>query len=242
MRKILISFVLFAVLTGVVLQPEAQSSDCNLRSRGTYATYTPTTYYYWYNGAYHHYTGGNHGQLYYYQNGHYYAYHQKETVVLVPKAIQVEVSHYRDHYYSIDSYAQQNLLADAIVGRLLRLQNDGKIDSEAPSKAKPKEKEEPVRKVKDPEATPDNAEPVADENQDPAMLKVVTDSCAKCHGHQSKHMRLVTKDSKLAKISSGDAWECFGLVNSGEMPKGGKSLTDEQVKLFYARAKSIARK
>jgi hypothetical protein len=228
MRKL---FVLFIAL---ICLPEAQSSDCNLRSRGTYATFAPNVLYYWNNGAYHQYTSGNHGQLYYYQNGHYYAYHAKETVVLVPKAIQVEVSHSRDHYYSIDSYAQQNLLADAIVGRLLRLQNDN-----SNTDSKPKSTDV---KTKDPVATPDNSEPIADENQDPAMLKVITDSCAKCHGPQSKHMRLVTKDGKLAKISYGDAWECFGLVNSGEMPKGGKSLTDDQVKLFYARAKSIPRK
>lgn len=231
-------FVLFVVLTGgLALMPEVKSSDCNLRSRGTYATYTPTVLYYWHGGKYHHYTSGNHGQLYYYQNGYYYAYHQKETIVLVPKAIQVEVAHHRDHYYSIDSYAQQNLLADAIVGRLLRLKSE---ETEAPkSRPKVETKDEPKVDVTVPKA---DTEPVADENQDPAFLKVLTNSCAKCHGHASKHMRLVTKDGKIAKISSGDAWECFGLVNSGEMPKGGKSLSDDDVKLFYARAKSIARK
>lgn len=153
----------------------------------------------------------------------YHDYHYKETVILVPKAIQVEVT--RDHYYSIDSSYQQSLLADAIVGRLLRMQATG----QAPRTTSPTGVEK---------SQPDTQESKAGSYQNEALLKVVNDSCVKCHGASSRNTKLVTADGKLADLPSGKIWECFGLVNSGEMPKASKSLPDEQVKLFYDWAKN----
>jgi hypothetical protein len=225
----------------VLLTAGFVAAQCTLRPRTTYTSYqvhvpvhkTPTLYYYS-GGYYYEYKGGDRGPLYYYSGGSYHAYEHhdykyKETVILVPKAIHVEVQ--RDHYYSINSAAAQDLLADAIVGRLLRMQGELKtsprtppVTGGGPTGTKPKEK--------------DLGDDRAGAYQDAAMLKIVTDSCAKCHGAASKYTKFVTTDNKLTDLPAGKVWEAFGLVNSGEMPKGGKSLEDESVKAFYAWAKT----
>lgn len=220
------------------------SAQCNLRERTTYQSYSvpvvtqQQTLYYYSGGYYYEYKGGSRGILYYYSNGSYYKYHDyKETIVLVPKAIQVEVQ--RDHYYSINQAARDDLLADAIVGRLLRLQGGSK-DVAIPKKEDllPKldksggEPSGPKAKGKD------LGDDRAGTYQEAAMVKVIADSCAKCHGASSKYTKFTTADGKLTDVPSGKVWEAFGLVNSGEMPKGGKSLGDDEVKAFYAWAKN----
>lgn len=222
MRKIALLVSIFLL----VLTASAYS-DCHVRSRNTYSSYNQQHYYYYHNGHYHQYHGGNHGQLYYHNNGYYYPY--KEQIILVPKAIQVEV--YRDHYYSIQGAAQQDLLADAIVGRLLRMQQGA-----AGARVTPPAGGAPAGRA------PADTSPVgAGSFQDAEMLKTVNESCAKCHGPASKYTKFVTSDGKLPDLPAGKVWEAFGLVNSGEMPKGGKSLSDEQVKQFYSWAKSAKR-
>ncbi len=200
-------------------------AQCTLRPR-TYATHNQKLYYY-NSGHYYEYSSGNHGQLYYYDTNKYHEY--KETIVLVPKAIQVEVQ--RDHYYSINNAVSQDLLADAIVGRLLRMQGELKSSP----RVTPSVGTGPTGPAKS--AGDDRAGAY----QDAAMLKIVTDSCVKCHGPTAKFTKFVTSDGKLTDLPAGKVWEAFGLVNSGEMPKGGKSLADDDVKAFYAWAK-VARK
>jgi mono/diheme cytochrome c family protein len=230
---------MFAALLVFITTGFALASDCHLRARTSYSTYLPThkspTLYYYSGGYYYEYKGGDRGPLYYWSDGRYWPYDHhdykyKETVILVPKAIQVEVN--RDHYYSINSAAAQDLLADAIVGRLLRMQGELKSTPRTtpttgggtPSGTKPKEK--------------DLGDDRAGAHQDANLLKTVNDSCAKCHGAGSKYTKFVTTDGKLTDLPAGKVWEAFGLVNSGEMPKGGKSIADEEVKLFYAWAKA----
>lgn len=169
---------------------------------------------------------------------HHDDYQHYERIVLVPKAIQVEVQ--RNHYYSIDGAAQQSLLADAIVGRLLRLQAEGKGVTPGGTGRLP------TGPAKRPSPTgedggPGAQEPKAGEYQNEALLKVVNDSCAKCHGPSSKFTKLVTIDGKLNDLPAGKVWECFALVNSGEMPKGGKALNDDFTKLFYDWGKNAKR-
>ncbi len=205
--KKLVAMITLVLWGGVVF------ADCNLRARTVYQTYQPTVVK---------------------KIAVQEEYHQKvEKIILVPKAIKVEVQ--REHYYSIDSYAQQNLLADAIVGRLLLA---GKI---IPSSV-------PGTGSFSPSGPPPNPgqaeviEPlVAGAHQDPALLAVLNESCVKCHGINSKYTKFVTADGKIADVRAGKVWESFARVNSGNMPKGGKSLDDPKVKLFYAWGE-VARK
>lgn len=152
-----------------------------------------------------------------------------DTIVLVPKAIQVEVQ--RDHYYSINQAARDDLLADAIVGRLLRLQGQVDRKTAIPDKSG-------VGPVGPAPKGRDIGDDRAGTYQEAAMVKIIGDSCAKCHGAASKFTKFQTTDGKLTDLPAGKVWEAFGLVNSGEMPKGGKSLSDDDVKAFYAWAKN----
>jgi hypothetical protein len=234
--KRLITWILMALLTAIALSPLLLASDCRLRDRTTYATYTKRTLYYYHSGHYYEYRGGDYGQLYYYEGGYYRPWHkERESIVLVPKAIEVEV--HRDHYYSIDPYAQQNLLADAIVGRILRMQSEGKLGVPAGPGVTPRTKPSDIG-PSGPDAAAPTGELKAGAYQNADLLKVVNESCVKCHGSTSRYTKLVTADGKLADLPSGKVWECFGLVNSGEMPKGGKSLENDAVKLFYDWAKN----
>lgn len=240
MKKLLAILLVF-VATGFV------TAQCTLRNRTTYQSYTVVVpqvvhkqvLYYYSGGYYYEYKGGHRGQLYYYSGGHYHPYEHhdykyKETVILVPKAIQVEVQ--RDHYYSINQAARDDLLADAIVGRLLRLQ--GKLGD---SETKTEKRVVPDKSGGEPSGTKSKEKDLGDTRagkyQEAAMVKIVTDSCAKCHGSSSRYTKFLTTDGKLTDLPSGKVWEAFGLVNSGEMPKGGKSLGDDDVKQFYAWAK-----
>lgn len=203
--------LLFLIL---LIVPKGQAG-CHLRPRIVYSSY-------------HHYAPVTSYPSYAYKQHYYYDYGH-EKIILLPKVVEVEV--HRDHYYSIDPYYQQSLLADAIVGRLLQAQN----------KTAPVRTGYPSTPVTTPPSSPTkkgSQEVKAGSYQEPKLLKVINDSCVKCHGANSSNIALVTADGKLADISEGEAWKCFGLVNSGEMPKASKSLNDEQVKLFYEWAKN----
>ncbi len=155
-----------------------------------------------------------------------------ERVIVVPVEVQ------RDHYYSLD---RENILIDASVGRFIRLQQEGKIPTlggPAPeSKRPPAGTTPPVTEV--PKGTSTGGPAVAGAYQNDKLLAVVNNSCAKCHGPESKQTRLVTADGKLADVSAGKVWESFGLTNIGKMPKApGKQLTNEEVELFVEWAEN----
>jgi hypothetical protein len=235
MRYVLI-LILFLAIPFI---PKAEA-ECKLRARTTYSSYyTPPTYYYKYGATYKEYEGTPDycdEPLYYYKDGYYYPYKEKKKVVVVPKAIEVET--YRNHYYSIDPYMQQNLLADAIVGRLIRMQGEKANLTVVPNPGTPTPLPNPT-----PLPLPNPA--LNDDKpgtfQDAALLTVVKNSCVKCHGTGSKYTKFITADEKLPDLPAGKVWEAFGLVNSGEMPKGGKSLDDDSVKKFYEWAKKARR-
>lgn len=159
---------------------------------------------------------------YYAQQVTYYApqtyvpnnyYDQK--ILIVPQVIAVERN--RDHYYSIDGAYQQSLLADAIVGRLLQAQIRGGVQKPDPSQLE-KVKSASVRR--------------ASGFQEVKLLKVLNDSCVKCHGAADKYP-LVTVDNKILECSEEYAWKIFGKVSTGEMPKSSDALGNDETKLFY---------
>lgn len=82
-----------------------------------------------------------------------------------------------------------------------------------------------------------NNQPARNQNAD--LLKVVNASCVKCHGVVPKDntLSLITADGQLANISEGMKWKAHGLVASGEMPKSGPAVKDQEVLLFYNFAK-----
>lgn len=129
-----------------------------------------------------------------------------------------------EYYYSV---MDNDLLADAIVGRLIRTLN---------LQVNPAAIKAPPETLPDPTPTAG-----ASEFQSAALLKVVQDSCVRCHGPAKKDggLSLVTPDGKaLADLPEGKRWECFGKVTSGEMPKTGNKVADGDLKLFYEFAKS----
>lgn len=145
------------------------------------------------------------------------------------KVVAVEVQ--REHYYSIDPYAQQLLLLDALEGRIRRMQAEGVLKGQPVANPVTT----PVSTDKRPVATPTGAGAY----QNDKLLAVVSNSCAKCHGPESKLTRLVTADGKLADVSVGKVWESFGLTNIGKMPKApGKALANEEVELFVEWAEN----
>lgn len=138
-----------------------------------------------------------------------------ERIVLVP----VEV--HRENYSSID---KDNILIDAAVGRMIRLQQEGKVPTLSG----------PGTPVPTPELKrPPSSLPTAGAYQNDKLFAVVNNSCAKCHGPGTKLTQLVTDDGKLADVSAGKVWQSFGLTNIGKMPKApGKALENAEVELF----------
>jgi mono/diheme cytochrome c family protein len=221
----------FALLL-VLLTVGMAHAQCSLRPREVYATYAHQDLYYYNGGSYYQYKGGDYGPLYSYNHGKYYPYEHKETVILVPKAIQVEVQ--RDHYYGINATVERERLVDEIAGRMLRMIEDkGRVGTATGIRPTSTPATRPTETPKG-----DSGETRAGTYQNEAMLKTINNSCVKCHGVGSKFTKFITADGKLPDLPSGKVWEAFGLVNSGEMPKGGTSLGDEDVKLFYAWAKN----
>jgi mono/diheme cytochrome c family protein len=152
--------------------------------------------------------------------------HHHERIVLVP----VEV--HRDNYSSID---KDNILIDAAVGRMIRLQQEGKVPTlsgPAPEAKRPVSERPPAGPVSTGPA-------VAGAYQNDKLFAVVNNNCAKCHGPESKLTKLVTADGKLADVSLGKVWESFGRTNIGNMPKApGKALANEDVELFVEWAEN----
>jgi hypothetical protein len=206
--------LILALFLAIPFIPKAEA-ECKLRARTTYSSYyTPPTYYYKYGATYKEYEGTPDycdEPLYYYKDGYYYPYKEKKKVVVVPKAI---------------------------VGRLIRMQGEKANLTVVPNPGTPTPLPNPT-----PLPLPNPA--LNDDKpgtfQDAALLTVVKNSCVKCHGTGSKYTKFITADEKLPDLPAGKVWEAFGLVNSGEMPKGGKSLDDDSVKKFYEWAKKARR-
>lgn len=130
-----------------------------------------------------------------------------------------------DYYYSVNDYYRDQILVDAIVGRLAQLQANGE---------KP-----PEVKKESPKETPEPAAAVSSVNQ--KLVGLVQAKCSKCHGGTNKD-RLDFRD--LGSIGLGDRLWMFKKAIAHEMPKGGPVLTEAEIKLFkeYADQAEIAQK
>jgi mono/diheme cytochrome c family protein len=149
----------------------------------------------------------------------------KKEVLIVPKAVKVLVS--PDYYYSISDGYREALLADAIAYRLLAAQGR----AAPPSEVVPRYEEPKTKR-------PGGSAPQAATEVSEALKKLADARCAKCHSGGDNGIDL----DDLSTVPEGQRWHAHALVNSGEMPKGGKAITDDEVKLFYEWAKSARKK
>jgi hypothetical protein len=140
--------------------------------------------------------------------------------VVVPQVVPVQIS--PDYYFSTASYYRDSLLADAIAYKVLV----------GLGKASP-----PPDPGPDPVPVPKPRGQAT--SVDPKLTKLVADNCLKCHGAQAQG-GLDLRD--LSTVGKGARWHAFGLVNSGDMPKGGDPLADADAKIFYDWAVSAGKK
>ena len=47
-----------------------------------------------------------------------------------------------------------------------------------------------------------------------------------------------SSEAALPATSKGQRWHAYALSNSGEMPKGGQAIPDDEVRLIYEWAKA----
>ncbi len=155
--------------------------------------------------------------------------------VYVPKAVEVIAS--PEYYYSVGSYYRDKLLVDAIAGRILEAQKNGQIGG-FPS----------------PNGGGGSASPPpppiaggavrAGAFQEPKLLAIVTQTCARCHagGVSKGGFTILTEDGKLADLSERSVEKVFRLVSTGAMPQGGKPVEDAAIVLFNQWADEVAKK
>lgn len=159
----------------------------------------------------------------------------KEHEVVV-KAVKVLVQ--PDYYYSVSDGYRDSVLADAIAFRVLQAQALGLGKAPAESGPLPRYREparEPVPGV--PPAMPPAGEPAAKTAVAPALLAVMANRCARCHNGPGKN-GIDLSEAALAATPRGQRWHAYALANSGEMPKGGQAIPDDEVREIYAWAKS----
>ena len=171
------------------------------------------------------------------------AVHHAAPVVLVPKAVPVAVAH--DSYYSASDGYRDSVIADAAALRALKLLAAQQLAAKVPASVPDSS---PVPRMK--EAPPDAPAPAPDPKGKPlpksaggvpaGLAAVVERSCIKCHAGSGASGKNGIGLDDLAAVPSGLRWKSFGLVNSGEMPKGGKALEDAESQLFYEWAKGAA--
>lgn len=198
------------------------ADDC-YRSRAVYQTYATPTYY-----APTYYTP------YQYTPAYNYAYPSYAATVYVPKVLEVEVQ--RDHYYSIDTYYQQSLLADAIVGRLVQRQQaiDAKSAEPPPQPVQPAIQPAPVirQPLPQPAQVPGRVPLFLDRNrpsayQNAELIAMVQAKCVKCHTAEQK-MPLLTPDGKsLLDLTKCAALDTYFRCNTGDMPKTAPPVEDK---------------
>lgn len=135
----------------------------------------------------------------------------------VVQQVAIAVPVQADYVYSLGSYYQSQLLADAIVGRLTLLQQQ---------QAAPAPKTGPFKPANaEPEPAPGKASAA------PASLQALVQAkCIRCHGPQKKEGNFDM--TNLDAIPPGRRWECVGRVASEDMPRAGGALTDAELDTF----------
>lgn len=158
------------------------------------------------------------------------AVHHNE-VVLVPKAVQVVVS--PDYYFTVGDAYRDALLADAIAYRILYAQ--GKVDA-PPGNTVPRYSDGKSAPVASAKGSGRTEAPIKTAVPD-GLVALFTKSCIKCHAGVGPTGANGIGLDDPSVISEGARWKTYGLVNSGEMPKGGEPVKDDDVKLVYDWAK-----
>jgi mono/diheme cytochrome c family protein len=142
--------------------------------------------------------------------------------------IAIEVPTALDYYYSLGSYYQSQLIADAVVGKLALLNQTNR-------------QTEPLRtqRPEDTSIAPRSLPPQVPGRDDAtaALAKVVGDNCVRCHSASKAGGGLDL--SNLSAIPELQRYKIAAFVNDGSMPKGGQPLPDEQAKLFFDWAKGF---
>lgn len=147
------------------------------------------------------------------QQHHAVSYNHAQAIQFVPVAISP------DYYYSTQNHYRDSLLADAVVGRLMQAQ------TKAPQ----------IQQHQAPCPCPIN-QPKAATGVSEKLVALVNARCIKCHQGPTPGGGLNLEN--LDAIPKGQRWTSHGLVNSGEMPKGGQPISDDEVKLFVEWAKA----
>lgn len=154
-------------------------------------------------------------------------------VVLVPKAVAVAVAH--DSYYSASDGYRDSVIADAAAMRALQLLAAQRLESAPVPRIKEPPAADPAPAMKPAQAGRSGKPPAGV----PAGLQAVVErSCIKCHAGSGANGKNGIGLDDLAAVPRVDRLESFVRVNKGDMPKGGKPLTDEETALFEEWASS----
>jgi hypothetical protein len=223
--------------------PPAALAGGYCRTRAIYSTYAAPSYSYSYSYAAPVYQA---------------AYAVQE--VLVPKAVKAYVS--PDYYSSVSDHYRDKILIDAVAGRtqellrdreelqsvrqelqLLRRQLLGGTGANGgpalPPEARPPA---PLPQHDAPQRAPHQPMPPANGNGNgarglppvpPRLPEVVKAACLRCHGAQHAEMGGGLDLRDLASLPREQRLLSYTLVNTGEMPKGGRPLADADVLTFY---------
>ncbi len=148
-----------------------------------------------------------------------------QAAYVQPYAVAVATS--PDYYYSLNSYYQSSLIADAVIGRLTILNQQQPSPSPLP----------PIPQKTAPQPAPKDGPPKTSlSNGDTqALTKLVSDKCLRCHGPQKSEGGLDL--SRLDAVPIGKRFAAFSLCAAEEMPKGGQPLGDSELRLLYAWAR-----
>lgn len=179
--------------------------------------------------------------------------YEAPTVYL--KAVKAYVS--PDYYSSVSDYYRDKVLVDAVAGKtadILKSQQELQSLREEigllrrqlfyQNPQQPAPQQQPPYQQQAPQATPE--QPVVPQKMPRAtgalpavpdkLQAVVQQSCARCHGATNATAGGGLDLSSLANVPRETRLLCYTLVNTGEMPKGGKPVTDQDTLLFYSWA------
>lgn len=221
MKRMLLGAIILAV-SSILLGPVLNAGSC--RSRVFYPTYSAPVV------------------------QSYVTPYVNKNVVLVPKAVQVQVS--PDYYYSVADHYRDKLLVDAIAGRLQQMQAAGQLQAPQSDQnyqelmkmflqLQLQQRASPYAPTMPPAqgALPGGIPQIQAGSVNPALVQVIETKCIRCHNPGTKQGGLDL--TNLVVLDECAWWKAYGLVNSGEMPKGGQPLTDEQTLVFYQQARNF---
>lgn len=160
-----------------------------------------------------------------------------QTVVLVPKAVPVDVqSSNPDHYYSIDPSVATERIMRATADIMLKQrdadrQDFGQVAPPTQPAPPPNPVTPPPVSARSPRAAAPSPSGGASAFQDPKLASLIQNRCVKCHIAEKK-MALLTPDGKLMDLSREQALLTFWLVETKAMPKTAPSVEDEFMPLF----------